>query len=626
MSTTQFEIHQGIVVLVELTPSIHSSQSLLKGATQFKQILVEVFELMNKQVITLPNTGVGLYLFNSAETSPGFPDGIYEVFRLQDLNVGPIKLLNDLIEDSNKGYFSLAEKFAPSDKTSASAAQLIPLLNKVYDEFSNRQDGTRNYNQKKIFLFTDNDEPLKDAAKYRLPLRKKLSDLNASFVSVCPFFLDSESKKFNVDQYAEVFFVDLEGNAPEDGPSVTSTDPKRISSKISRLREVKRLYCQFQLEMAGEIKVSVKAYSTFSQEHPKRSCTMKNEGEAYLEAETKTKVLNASSGSEIPYSRLVKAFSLGGELIPLTDSQVKKLQKFNPMPDVPFLKVLGFRDLTTFSPHYSTSSPLLIVPDYRTRKFTHSVRTFATLYQACVKKNKLAIVWGALKRSSSVSVFAMVPTPIGRVGFTNSCEGFFLIRLPFKNDIRQYPVMLQGSYVSEDADKLVEKIVNNLYLSKGYDPSSFQNPTLNWHYKMLKDDFLQTEVSETVQYGEMDRTKKAILKVRDYLSDQLIKSEEDPSSQSELINSLQGLNSELNRMRNFEYQEIEPKKSKTTPTERKLSDEDLLVAWKSDTLNKFKVAELKKYVSSRKNLISDSATRKQDIIDNITSYLTERFG
>lgn len=623
---TQFEIHQGIVVLVELTPSIHSPQSMLKGETQFKQILVEVFELMNKQVITLPNTGVGLYFFNSAETSPDFPDGVKEVFRLQDLNVGPIKLLNDLIEDSNKGYFSLAEKFKPSDSSGPTAAQLIPLLNRVYDEFSNRQDGTRNYNQKKIFLFTDNDEPLKDAAKYRLPLRKKLSDLNESFVSVCPFFLDSESKKFNVDQYAEVFFVDLEGTINEDGPSVTSTDPKRISSKISRLREVKRLYCQLQLELIGDIKVSVKGYSTFSQEHPKRSCTMKNEGEAYFEAETKTKVLNSSSGSEVSPARLVKAFSIGGEMIPLTDSQVKNLQKYNPTQDVPFLKVLGFRDLDTFSPQYSTTSPLLIVPDMRTPKFTHSARTFSALYQACMKKSKLAVVWGALRKSSSVSFFVMVPTPIGRKSFTNSCEGFFLIRLPFKNDIRQYPPLLQGSYVSEDADKLVEKIVNNLYLSKGYDPSSFQNPSLNWHYKTLKDDFLQTEVGDSIQYGEMDSTKKAILKLRDYLSDQLIKSEEDPSSQSDLIIAIQELNSELNRMRNFEYQEIEPKKPKTAPTERKLTDEDILVAWKSDTLNKFKVAELKKYVSSRKSLITDSATRKQDIIDNITSYLSERFG
>ena len=97
----QYEIREGIVFLIEVSPAILAPRSELKGKSQLFEILSSINQLMTELIITMRSTGVGVYLYNCSKigslrlmkSTPGFN----RLFRLNYLNLSNMKLLNDII-------------------------------------------------------------------------------------------------------------------------------------------------------------------------------------------------------------------------------------------------------------------------------------------------------------------------------------------------------------------------------------------------------------------------------------------------------------------------------------------------------------------------------------------------
>ena len=66
--TAQYEIREGIIFLIELSPAIFRPLVELGGRSQFLEILSSINDLMSELLITVLSIGVVIYLYNCSVT------------------------------------------------------------------------------------------------------------------------------------------------------------------------------------------------------------------------------------------------------------------------------------------------------------------------------------------------------------------------------------------------------------------------------------------------------------------------------------------------------------------------------------------------------------------------------
>jgi len=723
----QFEIHEGIAFLIELTPEIFLPLKELDNKSQFMEILSSINELVSELIITLPNTGIGIYFYNCKKTNKKFTKdcGLNRLFKLNDLNSFNMKMLNDAINDDMNGISLLKNKF-PYIEEEHNDDKLPAVLNTMLNEFHNN----KNYNNKKLIWFTNNDRPFK-SEKTKHILWKIINDYDEFRINITPFFLDSytdekQSKKreFNPNLYQEIFLNtnylnnqkrndkdnDVEkhtniksefvsGNVNDlvfDGISSKTAKFKdttlstQIKSIIFRLREIKRILFSCDLVLgdgkgvSGKFGCSVKGYTIYNHEKLKKFNKIYNSGEELKIVHTSSRLLNDRTGEEIKVetkntksvternedANIRKGFPIGNDnILYLNSKQTNFLKNYafdhntanesgteedqngeeddlhNDNEDMddhsfskpPYLKLLGFRSLSTFQPHYNSSAPIFVTPDINDGLKTasaeggykNSFKTFSSLYQSCIKLQKYGILFGCLKKNSMPNLYALYPTKATNSNKSglNFPEGFFLIRLPWLDDVRSLP---EYSFVNEAYlnDFLGESVPSEILLNfkhiisqfflKEYKPLDFPNPSINYFYKIINNELLQEELSsESKSIENNDITTQKLIELRGYLQ------------KEEIETMLKALNVRLNKLSNESLKREMESSDGTDSKKRKkevpeLNEEAVLTAWKSNEWSHFNVSQLKQFVSKYKGLIK-LATKKQDIINNIIQFLDKKY-
>ncbi|KAI0463953.1 hypothetical protein LJB42_002962 [Komagataella kurtzmanii] len=609
----QYDIHEGIIFVIELTPELHTPD--LEGKSQLQIILENVSEVISELVITLPGTGIGCYLINY---QGGQHDEIYPIFELQDLSLEMMKQLYQVLEDHTSGLNPLEKQF-PIEHSKPLSASIFFHLRSLFYMAKTHKRTRRHYNLKKIFLFTNNDRPYNGNSQLRIPLKKTLADYNDVDITLIPFLLNKPSgAKFDKTEYSEILFYDKDAR---------SMSIDEIRQRISRHKEIKRVYFTCPLKIANNLCISVKGYSMFYHETPRKIKFVVNEGSTFKDVETKSQFVDPTSGKEFSSEQLIKAYPLGSDAyIPLNPEQVKTINRLNDIINIPSLEILGFRDISNWLPQYQFGKASFVSPN-NYGDFTHSQRTFSCLLQSMTKKSKFAVLFGTLKNNAAPRLFGMIPSTLPQYESCNLPQGFFLIKLPYLDDLRQLPPKIAP--VDADLDELVplfSNLIGKIHIKNGYQPQEYENPSLQWHFKMLRDDYLQLEhdinISDPLEkqryINSLDESKTKIMKLRDYVQETA--SDSDPST---LANTLKELNQELNKLSNFDI--MTNKKSKAPAAVDPVpTDDDIISAWKSGTLNGFKVDQLRKYVRARNNFL-ETATKKADLIANIDKFLQQKF-
>lgn len=281
----QFEIKEGIVFLIEVTPAI--LQPLPQGQqSQLYAILECIQELMSDMVITFPNNGIGIYLYGCENTGAKFPknSGLNKVFSLNDLNSSNMKVLNNILHDHEDGFNPLDRRFAPSK---AVRDNLHTVLKTVLHQYQTKP----HYNYKKLFWFTNNDKPyvnveLKDS------LRTMINDFEDNNIFVNPYFLETVSgdsspmKHFDASRFEKIFLNTnfLKHAKRREQNAVASSERGNhykwlqalvigdIRKAISRLKEVRRTQFACHLVLSdgavsgGQLGCSIKGYSLYNHE------------------------------------------------------------------------------------------------------------------------------------------------------------------------------------------------------------------------------------------------------------------------------------------------------------------------------------------------------------------------
>ncbi|KAM9902632.1 hypothetical protein OXX69_008237, partial [Metschnikowia pulcherrima] len=140
----QYEIREGIVFLLELSEAIYTPIKQLDGQSQIGEILNCINDLLSEMVMTFPNNGVGIYLYNCENTGSKYAknSGLNKIFSLNDLNSSNMKSLINMLQDD------FDESRAQSDSAAKTVQDnLHTVLKTVLREFQRKPQ----YNRKKLF-------------------------------------------------------------------------------------------------------------------------------------------------------------------------------------------------------------------------------------------------------------------------------------------------------------------------------------------------------------------------------------------------------------------------------------------------------------------------------------------
>ncbi|SCU99845.1 LAMI_0G01222g1_1 [Lachancea mirantina] len=549
----KYEIHEGILFCIELSRAMFE-ESPDVGKPQLVEILETLLEVMSQVIITLPSTGIGCYFFRCE--NKGARNGIYEYLPLRDVNAKALKTLSDLLDDIQTGIMTLESEFPLAN---GKTGYLEDVFTVMQEQFLADVAGQKAFNNKKIFLFTDNDTPPECTdARATSRIRKVVDDLDDYHINFVPFFLGSKAKPFDQSFYHDILRLGSRAQPSEDLPNASAPvipplNVRDMKSRALRKKEIKRIrfQCPFILDEKSDFLVSLKGYTIVSHEKPgtKYQLVYDHEG-MRKKAHSTRKYLDNTTGEDVTEST-TRVYKFGETDIELSSEQMQEISETYSKHES-FLKLIGFRSSTDCLFYYSSiSSSSFVVPDET--KFEGSIRTMASMFRIMRQKQQAAIVWGKLKSNSSPGLYALATTD----DFDRN-EGFYLTRLPFIDEIRKFPSSLPTKDLLTTDEynqmcKITETIVSYYVLRRRYKASEFQNPNLQNHFNLLHDYLLQVEdvknQDEEEQLLEKDDTLKKLYQIRQKILDS---SEAKDSTKARLSQYVKAWNSVYNREFNLE--------------------------------------------------------------------------
>lgn len=319
------------------------------------------------------------------------------------------------------------------------------------------------------------------------------------------------------------------------------------------------------------------------------------------------------------------------------DEENKDLVSFSRAP---YLKLLCFRPTNTYEPYFNLKPPLFVTADLsdglnsasKEGGYTNSLNTLKKLYQGCVKLDRYAVVFGCIRKNSTPNLYAMYPTNIGRSSSKledrSLPEGFLLIQLPWLSEIRSLPdyMFQEGEhyfntedkdFVPEPLQELYRALVEQVGIGKSYDPSEHPNPVLNYFYKVIKQEALQIDIK-----GEL-----TALEDNDWTVQKLIELRERLESEADINGLLKLINATLNKVGNEDIKRKAAEDNMRGPDKKPkldtLTEQAIVMIWQNNLWKDVTVAQLKEFISRYSGSIK-SATRKADMIENISQFLESR--
>ena len=154
----KFRVHEGIILL--------SPYETARGEVGTPPIL-DIFDSLNATIeqltITLPNTGIGFYIFNSSNHDPD--SAMKMIFPLRDINIEDMKLVNEYMEDISSSKLDLIKEWDPINQSSdtsdgneadngkTSSSSLIKVLSEIQFKFKKENlIENREFNKRKVFF------------------------------------------------------------------------------------------------------------------------------------------------------------------------------------------------------------------------------------------------------------------------------------------------------------------------------------------------------------------------------------------------------------------------------------------------------------------------------------------
>ncbi|CAN3476251.1 hypothetical protein DICA0_D13190 [Diutina catenulata] len=334
-----YEVREGIVFLVEVTPDLVAPVPELMGESQAYEILSSINVLIKELMMINRNTGIGIYFYgceNDALKPPFQPmpkahpmEGLAALFTLNYINVTDLTKLNEVLADHEQNVRRLSDVLKPAEWD---GEELPRVFEVVMENFQQK----RYFNRKKLVWVTNNDKPFLKRSTEQTMWRM-INDCYNFGYDIKPLFLSNKTGKFDKALYQAIFLNTNYMNDETQASLPTSqyadqqkplrgsakvaiakdaTVSNRIRQYIMRIKQVKRQHfaCPLVLSdgatIAGSFGCSIKGYTLYSEEKPvKRDMYVHGAGGAMKRVFTESEIVDTETGTPIDLSKEEKGTS-----------------------------------------------------------------------------------------------------------------------------------------------------------------------------------------------------------------------------------------------------------------------------------------------------------------------------
>ncbi|KAK4703670.1 ATP-dependent DNA helicase 2 subunit 1, partial [Phenoliferia sp. Uapishka_3] len=473
-------------------------------------VLRAAYAMMKRKVISAPKDSVGILIYNTAASQSIGESNLRNAQLLTDLappTALSIQALKALLQASEEDPNHLSTLFAPNKGQ-----------NITQDTFGHANTVIRardpRKSNKSILLVTDNDDPVEDAVRHvAFNKRKDLQDMN---YTLHPFFIPpTPSSTFDLTKFwgpvitmSEDSDLDLEDDAPP-YPTVNEDLTVALNLMVSSLRTkdaVKRSSFMVPFVLGEGFVLGINGYMLIGEEKKKLPVKVDLNTEAGEEVVSKTIYKDAQSGESLdPKKEIKKYFSVGGTDIQKEVYATKiffdeaEIRKIKSIGRSPALRLIGFKPRKEYLRFHETiKHSYFIYPNEET--YSGSTRTFAALLDTMVEKDKIGFGSLLMRVGGRPQMVVMIPQQeaLDANGMQMTPPGIHLCQLPFADDVRPVGIETRASIIptpdsDADDDEYVEipaveaakKIIKRLTKKSGYNPETYLNPALNYHYNTL---------------------------------------------------------------------------------------------------------------------------------------------
>lgn len=284
------------------------------------------------------------------------------------------------------------------------------------------------------------------------------------------------------------------------------------------------------------------------------------------------------------------------------------------------MKLLGFQNIDTLSSLHNISSASFIYPTEEVIK--GSTQLFSALLKSCLKMNKLALTRAVMRKNAGPVICALLPQEEvidSEDGSQIMPNGFYLIPLPFADDLRSPPDVV-GAEATEEQIEASAAWLKKLRRKAGYDPNEYENPYFNLMRRNIESQALDEPLDESdIKNDKTMPPVEQMEKRAGYLIDNWKNSlawnvKTEPVAAPDVKVKEEDVRSSPSKSN---------KRKKDEAIDVGVDDGEFLQRWRSKQLDKCRLDELKGFCRTHGLGLQG---RKAELIERITEKLQSSYG
>ena len=636
-----------VIFLLDCSPSMHNlfidTNNDNKKTTAITTVLTVAENFLKTKIITNEKDLFGLLLYDTSKTNNEMnfesvnqlipissPDAnLIKKIKIFEQNTNP-ELCPETYNDTLKEHFDSKKDI--NKCFLSNALWICHSILKTYDK--------KNYNRR-IFLFTDNDNPLNNDMTERnlvfqhakdmlendiiielFPMNfKDRFDLSKFYINVIPYNEDTynidnneNNKTENKNSNATAYILNMEQ---------CSNRIRELTKRIRQKEIKKRTLGKCPLYITNNLKIYMNLYSTL-----KKS----NKGRSYNIDARSNKLLNSinmmtckDTGTDL-YPNQIGTYQLyGNKKIKFSKNDMLKIKSL----EEPGMKLLGFKSIDSIKPYYNIRESYFLYPN---EVFSSgSSQLVDAFIKQLSNKNKCMIIKFVAREGSLIKICALIPQKESfDEDFFQTPPGFNMIVLPFADDIRSNSDIMSkidmskiNNKITVEQSELTKKLIKKMNIS--FDCRNFENYSLQKFYSTLQ--ALALEENETEEIDDLiqpdNEGLKKVLKGIDvefrksfFKGSEKGKYDENESKKNgkKRKGKKEGdVDENNNKKKNVDDMDVDDEDP------NKYSDSNLRLMCDNNKLNKLTTMELKQICKIKD--ISTKGKKKSDLIESLKSYL-----
>lgn len=341
--------------------------------------------------------------------------------------------------------------------------------------------------EKRIFIFTDDDDPCGGDPNLSKQVLGRLADLKELQVDLQLYPLgDPAGREFSRDFWGEVLgeMCETEESFLEAMQLSQADNFEMIRRKLNR----KRRWLKTQIKIGPNLKIGVDYYVTLARQlKAQRSvCAQTN---CLLESST---AYVAESGEVLPKDeRPLKGWTVRGKDVHATPLEYEHIRD----PEVPLgFNVLGFKPESALNPAQQVKPAAFLYPT-AVGGCSSNHRGFLAFHEKMLVLGQVAMCSFSSSRGSSVGtelVYLVAQQEVkDEHGGQLEPPGFHVVALPYADDVRSPEEQQRKKgelpqYAGEDQVQRAKELVAAMKLDEDWDSTYIRNPALQRHYQILQ--------------------------------------------------------------------------------------------------------------------------------------------